>query len=437
MINTNTPGDKSFTPFFVADRLASLRILASVSIPKGKKVGIMTHANCTPNFFNSLKKYPCLEIYSCPLNNWNRCDFDPINAPCEKAKEMRNSLIKMCDSGVFQKEGCNYQSYAELFEKYQSAGVDYGIIIDYLKDKENTLKSAKDAINTYNKYRYGFKLVGVAQGETIEDYVDCYKELKSLGYSYVALGGMLQRKEKSARYVNVRDERLLISILNEIRKFDKDGWLFALGCYARKRHLLFIEKKVVGADYKGWIFQYNGHSPARGSIKHQEYRFTQVKKFIESEILVKSQEWREGNRLFIIPCSEHKKVFKDTAQAINVYDGPMFRLIRKHVHDFSNNNGLDIMILSGKYGLIKPTRQIKNYDQKMSLDRALELQSQNYSTLKELSEKKKYSEVIINLSPTYFAAVEPGLSLFTDSKIIYVNGRIGERLHEMKKLITS
>ncbi len=55
-------------PFFVADRLASLRILKSSGLDEyNVKVGIMGHANTSKHFQELFKKYPCSDDDFCDL----------------------------------------------------------------------------------------------------------------------------------------------------------------------------------------------------------------------------------------------------------------------------------------------------------------------------------------------------------------------------------
>lgn len=433
--------EKSFTPFFVADRQASLRILAGLKIPKGKKIGIMTHANTSSAFKMAFKKFPCFLPSACPVIKEKPCECNCDLSKCTSGLKMKESIIKMCDSGVFQKEGCGFTTYTDLFEKYEEAGADYGIIMDYLKKKDKTLETAKDAIDEYNlKKDRCFKLIGVAQGNNLNEYIECYKKLKDMGYAHIAIGGMLHRRDNSARYVQVKDETLLKETLAAIRKMDEDGWLFALGCYARKRHSIFTSNGVSGADYKGWIFQYEGNSPGRGNKKSQKYRFRQVREFIEEKVLSKPQEWKSDNRLLIVGCSKTKKMYKGRAMAINVYNGPLFKMIKKHVHDFSNEDGLDIMILSAKYGLVEPYKTIPHYDQTMTYEQALFLQEKNVNKIRELNDVKKYSKILINLSGNYFESLSPALEYLRnadDVEIEIVQGRIGIRIRDTKNWLLS
>ncbi len=428
----------SFTPFFVVDRQASLRIISGIIPPDGKRYGLMTHANTHKNFQELFKKYPCVNPEACAVIGNKKCPYEQDLSRCELGKKIKKNLVTICDSGVFTKEGCMYSSYEKLFEIYESLGVDYGIIMDYLKDKERTLNSAKEAIRIYNRREWTFNLMGVAQGVTKEDYLECYLELKKMGYKYIGIGGLLKKKENSARYVHVRDESLLEDILSSIREIDQDGMIFALGCYSPKRQDIFIRHSVFGSDYKGWIFQYDVRSKKRGDKKAQTERFRQVREFINNKILSKSQEWLNKNRLLIVSCSKAKRDVEGLIPAINLYDGPIYRLLRKRITDFTNENGLDIKILSAKYGLIDPLTPIRNYDQIMTKERAEQLKYSIYREFSQLLSKKEYDEILINLGANYMLAFEQSLTVIPETTSINIlKGPIGKRLQITKRWIDS
>jgi hypothetical protein len=97
-------------------------------------------------------------------------------------------------------------------------------------------------------------------------------------------------------------------------------------------------------------------------------------------------------------------------QAINLYDGPVFALLRKHVKNFGNNDGLDLLILSARYGLIAPKRKVSLYDEKMTSSRASELLNQIQKTLAATLSQKVYFEIALNLGKEYQRAVIAALS---------------------------
>lgn len=211
-------------PFFVVDRPISLKIIQGLKIPRGKRIGLMAHANTSPNFRKVFRDYP------------------------------RDHVIKMCDSAIFNLGGYK-NGYAALFATYEEMGTDYGVMIDVFRDSHATLESARKALAAYDPKKHHFKLVAVAQGKTVEEYLDCYRQLRKMGFRYIAVGGLLRKVERTARYTRVRNEEFMHCVLRQIRdQFDPE-WLFALGCFHPSRLELFKELEVWG-DYKGWIFEY-------------------------------------------------------------------------------------------------------------------------------------------------------------------------------------
>jgi hypothetical protein len=231
-------------PFFVVDRPMSLKILEFCGIKKLKgKIGLMGHANTSKNFQKLFR------------------EFNSSN------------VIKMADSGVFTKQGNLTRGYENLFKIYENMGVEYGIIIDVIKDKIKTIRSAEKALIIYKEQNPKFKLVGVAQGITVHDYLDCYDHLKKLGFEFIAIGGLLKKIQNTSRYVRISDERFLEEVVKTIRRKYPTDWLFLLGCYHPKRHLLFNKYNIFGADYKGWILNYE---PPNQAIQRIERKIRKI-----------------------------------------------------------------------------------------------------------------------------------------------------------------
>ncbi len=231
-------GDRmGLIPFFVVDRPISLEILRDVMLKHSSiKIGLMTHALTSTNFMKKFNKFPKDRFYG------------------DREKELSENLIKISDSGIFNKNGCNL-TYEELFKRYEALGVEYGIIIDVLKDSEKTIKSALKGLKIYKQDKYNFKLIAVAQGRDLDEYLKCYNKLQEY-FECIAIGGLLKKIDNSARYVRVRDEKLMYKVLTIIKKDYSPDWLYALGCYHPSRHEKFNEIGIWGSDYKGWIFNY-------------------------------------------------------------------------------------------------------------------------------------------------------------------------------------
>ena len=82
----------SFTPFFVADRQASLRILSGIIPSDGKKFGLMTHANTHKNFRAAFKIFPCVNPESCPVIENKKCPYEQDVSMCKLGKKIRDNL---------------------------------------------------------------------------------------------------------------------------------------------------------------------------------------------------------------------------------------------------------------------------------------------------------------------------------------------------------
>jgi len=232
-------------PFFVLDRPVSLEILKGFFAENlDYKFGILTHVFTSQNFKKKFRNFP----FDTPLK------YSELQDTMELNNQISKNIIRFVDSGIFQSK--RYISYEDLFRAYDYLKADYGVIIDFLKDREKTIESAREAIKIYKNGNYSFKLVGVAQGKDLEDYLRCYEELKNLGYEYIAIGGLLKRNGNS-NYIKLSCETFLIKLLENIKEKFNPNWIFTFGIYNPERHKLLEDYNVWGADYKGWIFEYD------------------------------------------------------------------------------------------------------------------------------------------------------------------------------------
>ncbi|EPA06516.1 DUF6884 domain-containing protein [Candidatus Nitrosarchaeum limnium] len=466
---SNTP--KNPIPFLVVDRQKSLELLRySKAHRQSFPIGLMGNANSTPNFRKEFKKFS------------------------------GKNIVKIADSGIFTKDGGMSKSYSELFEKYEEMGTNYGIILDVLKNKNKTIQSAKNAIKEYKKKKRSFKLIGVTQGKTVKEYLECYKILKRIGYKHIAVGGLLAKKENTARFVTVRNEKFLENVVSELRSRYAKDWLFLLGCFHTKRYPLLKKYRIFGADFKGWIFNYKSPTEIRGKlirqleriekeykirpkkskiftnrkyinlneqfeideyekilalkkkiskkIKNQEYyeklnqllslqnsnsdelreeRFEEINRFLHKKIY----SLMHPKKLLVVSCSERKKIEVNRMPAIEMYDGPMFRMIRKHKPFFYN--GVDLLIVSAKYGLMKPTLQIANYDKRLSPEQIPKLQKQTLSRLEKFVSNENYKEIMFSMGKDYLSLFDGVDNVLPPKCTVKIaKGKIGQKLHKTK-----
>jgi hypothetical protein len=130
--------------------------------------------------------------------------------------------------------------------------------------------------------------------------------------------------------------------------------------------------------------------------------------------------------LLILPCSKRKKLFSETS-ALDLYDGPFYRVLRKNM-----SPNLDSLILSAKYGLISSKDTVSYYDQIMTPERAEELSPEIMTKLETIIRNGCYDEIFINLGKTYMLALEKSKNVLDGYNVYWAGGQIGERLHQLK-----
>ncbi|MCL4333384.1 MAG: hypothetical protein M1290_06435 [Candidatus Thermoplasmatota archaeon] len=368
-------------PIFVADRPFSLKILEGLA-GYNNQFGILSHAFTSNPFKIKFKKFDLTDT-------------------------------KIGDSGIFQGRDVDYNF---LFGEYLKMGVSHGIIKDYYRDPYKTLSSAREAIREYRSGRYDrdFTLVGVAQGRSSKEYVESYTKQKRMGYEMVAIGGLLDKVENHVRLVKVRREEMLVETLTKIKKKYPEDKLFPLGTFNRSRIGLFKQLGVWGSDYKGWIFRYNLEESHK---KHN--RMEQTRSYIEREIFpLLSKE-----RLLLLSCSETKKIGE--GKAIDIYDGPAFKMVRKYLNQ---RDGIDVRIISAKYGIISKDKPIEYYNEKLTPEKALKYRLIYSNEINALC--SNYQDIMLFGGHTY-------QSVFKDENIKRTSGRIGEQLLQLKEWLYS
>jgi hypothetical protein len=140
----------------------------------------------------------------------------------------------------------------------------------------------------------------------------------------------------------------------------------------------------------------------------------------------------ENQYLLIIACSQRKRADKGLLPAIDRYDGGNYRVLRKVKREGLWSDSIDVLVLSAKYGLIDASTVIDNYEQRMDRSRAVELKEQVTQTLENYSSRKAYSEVYLELGKDYHLAVDRMQDIFPVSKLLFSQGRIGERLRNLR-----
>lgn len=140
------------------------------------------------------------------------------------------------------------------------------------------------------------------------------------------------------------------------------------------------------------------------------------------------------NRLLIIGCSETKRHDPGKLPALERYDGPAFRVLRRarkagHLVD------TQVFILSAEYGLIDEDRLIADYDRRMTAERARELAPEVSSELlRWLLRHPECQSACVNLGRSYAPALD-GFGAWCGRHgvaVVAAQGGIGARDGQMK-----
>ena len=105
-------------------------------------------------------------------------------------------------------------------------------------------------------------------------------------------------------------------------------------------------------------------------------------------------------------CSQRKLGDKGLIPALDRYDGPAFRVLRKYLREITDP-ALSVYVLSAKFGVIAASRRIPNYDHKMNAHRAKSLRRRSVQRIKSILRNRKYSEGFFIGSRNYLRTIEP------------------------------
>lgn len=139
------------------------------------------------------------------------------------------------------------------------------------------------------------------------------------------------------------------------------------------------------------------------------------------------------NRLLIVACSRRKKPAKEQMPAIERYDGPAFRVLRKFLRE-QEGPVPTILILSGKYGLIEADASIRNYEFRMTPATAEQLRPTVLRRLRKVLRAGPIRSVGVCLGRDYRQAVK-GLEdqLPKGATVEVLGGGLGHRLTRLRE----
>ncbi len=131
----------------------------------------------------------------------------------------------------------------------------------------------------------------------------------------------------------------------------------------------------------------------------------------------------------LLACSDRKKDADGPCRAVDLYDGPSFRTIRKLEREGRFPKTLEIYIISGKYGLISSEDIIESYDRRIDEDVVRDTDARD--KLRDLV-SQGYANIFINMGKEYTRHFNDILGGATSAR-----GRIGQKNAQMLEWILS
>jgi hypothetical protein len=139
------------------------------------------------------------------------------------------------------------------------------------------------------------------------------------------------------------------------------------------------------------------------------------------------------DRLLILACSERKATATDRVPAIDRYDGPAFRVLRKYLREGSPRVPT-VLILSAKYGLIASERKIPCYDQRLSNAAAALLRPQVLRVVRRVLRSHPWRAVGVCVGKDYQAALRGFPELLPAGvRLDLLEGGLGKRLSALRE----
>lgn len=135
----------------------------------------------------------------------------------------------------------------------------------------------------------------------------------------------------------------------------------------------------------------------------------------------------------LIACSQRKRADIEPLPALERYDGPQFRVLRKFLRTHPDASAsLDIAILSARFGIIAPSTLIPWYDQRLTPEQALLLRPEALKILQEYFQNTPYARCCLSLSRDYLRAIE-GFEAFVPAacETTIIRGSPGVRLSRL------
>ena len=136
-------------------------------------------------------------------------------------------------------------------------------------------------------------------------------------------------------------------------------------------------------------------------------------------------------RLLILSCSQRKRPDPGLLPAIERYDGPAFRVLRKFQKTKSQLP--HTLILSARYGLIPADQPIPDYDERMTMHRAIVLQPTVRSSLPRLIGTNRIERALLCGGKSYLNAFGNTQAYPFNFPVKIASGSIGGQISMLRR----
>ena len=137
-------------------------------------------------------------------------------------------------------------------------------------------------------------------------------------------------------------------------------------------------------------------------------------------------------QLLILGCSQAKRQYDAKLPALEVYDGPNYRVLRKFLREYQWPQNIAVGTLSAKHGLFGAIKEINHYDQRMDRGTARAIADDCASTL--LKWAGNYGKIHVALGKDYLPAIQPALNRVDIPADIFPGG-IGSKQSQVKEFL--
>jgi len=142
-----------------------------------------------------------------------------------------------------------------------------------------------------------------------------------------------------------------------------------------------------------------------------------------------------SKRLVVLSCSATKLNVDGELPAINLYDGPAFRIVRSYLRTNRWPSPLSLAVLSAKYGLIGGLSHISTYDERMTKERADALSNEVQATFRRILPGHERVDVI--MGKDYVRSLNANSRDHSGITINFADGPIGLKLHYLSNVLQS